>query len=462
VSPQVGLSLLPALLLLSAFFSGSETALFSLTREDRAWLGARGTGSARCVLDLLEQPRTLLVAVLFGNLLVNFLLFATAARAFAQLGGGGAIVAGGVATTAAVIVLGEVTPKSVAVTTPRRFALLTAPPLLLFRDLTRLFGVIAPLERLVGWLLDRVEVYLPSPAGALSEDELRRFVALEAEQGQIERKASELLADVLALGSRRVHEVMTPRVDLVAHDLTRGRGAFLELVRRYRLGRVPVHDGGGLDTVRGYLSSREVLARPGAEPGELVHPIWFVPHTKSLESLLREMIERDEGLAIVVGEFGGTEGLVTREDVIEEITGDIAREDARPLVEGPLADGSWRMAGRFPLRDAAELLGVSMPVGPTTLSGFVAHALGRIPEVGDLVWHAGVEFRVDAVQRRRATQVRVALPRPPRLPASPLDPGEVAEELTQSGAHRADVRLRRWVAESSPDHEASGPPEDAS
>ncbi|MCA8922609.1 MAG: HlyC/CorC family transporter [Planctomycetes bacterium] len=440
---------LAGLLLGSAFFSASETALFSLERGDLDRLRQTDSRGARSVESLLAQPRSLLVAVLFGNLLINFLFAAITSRLTSHLDVRGSVVLGAFAAVALLLVFGEIAPKAVAVARPRQVALLTSPPLLLFHRATAFVGLIGSLERVVGWLLDRVEQRLPPPAGPLSNDELRMFIELQRQEGSLEDSASELLADVLELGNRRVHEVATPRVDLIALDLAAGRDAFFALAREHRLGRILVHKGEGIDSVCGYLSLRDVLREPQAELAQLMRPLWYVPHTKSLESLLRAMITRQEHLALAVGEYGGTVGLVTLEDVVEEITGDIARRDARPLLE-ELEDGRWRMAGRFPLREAAELLGIQAEAGSTTLSGFVAHRLGRIPEVGDLLWYKGIQFRVDEVERRRATQVRVALPTPGLArPRPAADEDDADDELTRSAAHRAKVRLSRF-AETNP------------
>ncbi|MGE0706633.1 MAG: hemolysin family protein [Planctomycetota bacterium] len=438
------LALLLLLFSLSAFFSASETALFSLRRHDRKWLEQHATRAARCALELLGQPHSLLVAVLFGNLVVNFLLMGVSARvvlAFSSQGVAG-VIAGFLLTTFSVVVLGEVTPKAVAVTAPRRVALLTAPLLLLFRDATR--RLTRPLERLVSGSLDLLERRLPRP-GALTDQELKRFAELHGAEGSLERQASLFLAQALELRSRRANEILTPRVDLVAIDLSSptAREELFALARERSYGKMLVHDGEGLDRIHGYLRMRDVLRAPADQPlAELVRPLWFVPGTKTLESLLREMVERRAQLALVVDEYGGTSGLITLEDLVEEITGDIAREEAPPLLR-PGDGGRWVLQGRFPLREAEDLLGIRFSdAGTTTLGGFVAHELGRIPEVGDVVWHSGVQLRVRELDRRRVSEVEVALPRPgQRAPR-----GEVSEEMTHSGAIRARERMAEWAA----------------
>lgn len=443
------LTILAVLMVLSGFFSASETALFSLRREDRHWLTERGTRASRCVLELLQRPRSLLVAVLFGNLLVNFLLFAVSARLLVDLEQPGSVlVLGGVATTILVLIFGEVTPKAIAVTSARSVALFTALPLLAFRNATHI--VTAPLEKTVTGVLSLIERRLPAPQEALTDQELKRFVELHGQEGALEREASEFLAEALELGSRRVSEVMTPRVDLVAHEVGGDREAFMALVREHRVGKLLVHKG-DLDKIHGYVRFKDILRNPDALPADLVRPIWYVPSTKSIESLLREMIERHEPIALAVGEYGGTDGLVTLEDVVEEITGDIARADALPLLRsGP--DGTWTMAGRLPLREAGELLGTKFAPGPTTLSGFIAQKLGRIPEVDDVVWHARVQFKVGSVEHRRAREILVALPQPGQPAPVPIE--DVPEAMTKSGALRARKRLRQFVTDTSPTGES--------
>jgi len=452
VSPElIGL---PVLFALSAFFSSSETALFSLRRHDREWLRSDGGSAARAALELLGRPRSLLVAVLFGNLVVNFLLMGLSAKVvlqFSQQGPAG-VVAGFLITTVAVVVIGEVLPKAIAVTAARRVSLLAAIPLLGFRNATAFLT--RPLERLVSSSLDLVEARLP-PAPSLSDQDLRRFVELHGAEGSIESQASEFLAGAMELGSRRAHEIMTPRVELVAVDLQSptAREDMIDIVKERHFGKVLVFDGEGVDQVSGYLRTREVLRNEEAPLRDLVRPLWFVPGTKSLESLLREMVERHQQIALVVDEYGGTHGLVTLEDLVEEITGDIAREDAAALLR-PSGQGRWVMQGRLPLREVEELLDMPLPgAGATTLSGYLAHALGRIPEVGDVVWRAGVSLRVSTVERRRAREVEVSLPRPgQRAPQ-----GEVGEDMTVSGVVRAHRRLEALADESATPGEPQTP-----
>lgn len=399
-------------LLLCAFFSASETALFSLRRSDRVLLEGDQGPRARAARELLAAPRALLVAVLLVGACVDALFFSMSAGFASDLaafcGRPWLVPATGVAATLTVVVLGEITPKAIAVAAPRRVALFAARPLRSVRDALRI--VTGPLERTLAALVDLVERRLPKSHPTLGNAELVRFVEHEGAEGRLERRASELLADVLELRSRRVKEVMTPRVDVLAFDVKQGRAAFLELVRSKRHGKFPVHDGGGIDRVRGFLRGRAVLAAPeDADLARLVEPAWFVPETKSLESLLREMVERKKTTAVAVDEHGGTAGLVTLEDLVEEIVGDITSPFDRPLVRSA-GEGRWFLSGRLGLREAGDLLGVAFPaVGSTTLSGFLAARLGKVPEPGDEVVFQRALLRVESVARRRAAEVSATL-----------------------------------------------------
>jgi putative hemolysin len=415
------LALLSSCLLLCAFFAASETALFSLRRSERIQLEGDPGPSARAACDLLARPRSLLVVILLVGVSLDALFFSVSAdlaHHLAQVHGPWAIPAVGAAAVLLVLVFGEITPKAIAALAPRRTALLAARPLRVVRDALRVLTT--PLELGLARIVDLAERRLPESHAGLGDSELVQLVAQESAEGRLERRASELLADVLELGARRVKEVMTPRVDVTAFDLRLGREAFLELLRVKRHAKVPVHDGRGIDAVHGFLRGRVVLASDPTTPlSKLVEAARFVPDTLSLESLLRAMVQGKRTVAIVVDEHGGTAGIVTLEDVVEEIVGDIASPLERPLVRAT-GDGTWALSGRMGLREAGDILGYRFPAqGPTTLSGFLALRLGRVPDRGDEVELPGLRLRVEAVARRRVVEVAAA-----RVPlAAPVKAG---------------------------------------
>ncbi len=407
--------ILVACILLAAFFAASETALFSLRRSERSRLANEATPEARAATDLVARPRTLLVVILLMGVTIDALFFSVSADFAAGLTtayGALAIPAVGAVSVVLMLVLGEIIPKAFAATAPRKTALVAARPLRAVRELLR--PLTAPVERGLATLLDLVERRLPESRQGLGDAELVKLVAQEHEEGRIERRASELLADVLELRARRVKEVMVPRVDVQAFDLNGGRDKFLATLRERKHQHIPVHDGRGVDKIGGFLRGRRVLAAPDVPLAKLVEPDKFVPETMSLETLLRTLASEKRTAAIVVDEHGGTAGLVTLEDVVEEIVGDIASPLDKPLVQ-QTGDGTWALSGRLGLREAGDILGLRLPAkGPTTLSGFISLRLGRVPEKGDEVVFPNVKLRVDAVVRRRATEVTATRTAPAR------------------------------------------------
>ncbi len=401
------LLLLAACLVLAAFFAASETALFSLRRSERARLAGDPSSEARAVTDLLARPRALLVVILLVGVTIDALFFSVSADLAYELArtvGSWAVPLVAALSVFLMLGLGEVLPKTVASSSPRRTALLAARPLRRVRDALR--PVATPLERGLAALVDLIERRLPASRPGLGDAELVKLVEQEQAEGRLERRASELLADVLELRARRVKEVMVPRVDMLSFDLNESRERFLGLLRERRHQQIPVHDGRGIDKIHGFLRGRRVLAAPDLPLAKLVEPARFVPETMSLESLLRTMATEKRTAAIVVDEHGGTAGLVTLEDVVEEIVGDIVSPLEQPLVR-PLGEGKWLFSGRLGLREAGDLLGFRFPAkGPTTLSGYLALRLGRVPEKGDeIAFPNNTRLRVEAVARGRASEI---------------------------------------------------------
>ena len=407
------LILLAALLLCSAFFSGSETAFFSLDRAARRELeGDRGGAAARA-LGLLERPRELLVAILFGNVLVNIAYMSVSATLADGVSGTGPKAATHGAALLSLMIFGEVVPKSLTIAAPAVAARAAAGPLGLWSWLSWLLT--APLGALTERVLSVLGRRLPTK-GALSDVELARLAALESQEGMLRPSIGDLLEDVLLLSGIRAREVMTPRVDITSFDLSKGRReAYFALAGEARLSKIPVHQGAGLDALIGVLNLKRVLKNPSRPLEALVEPAWFIPETKRLDGLLHEMLGRDATMGIVVDEYGGTSGLVTIEDVVEEIVGDINNQAAVPPLRARSAT-LYEVNGAVPIRELNDLLGTLLDSsGATTVAGYVARELGQIPRPGDRVTFSGGELRVAEVEKHRTLRVEVHLTRPPEL-----------------------------------------------
>lgn len=396
------------LVLLSAFFSGSETALFSLSR-DRLRRFRSGTSHLEHVAaQLVSRPRALLVTLLFGNMLVNVMFFALSSALVWDIGRRAATPwaegAAGLGVLLVVIVFGEVAPKTIAATAPVGLARVASFPLAL------LGGLLKPIT----WTLDRVVI---EPATRLmtgrrsgqgerglhvTAEELQAIVELAADEGVVGRDESGMIGEVLRIHATKVREVMVPRVDMVACDVATPTAEVLDVFRRTRHKRLVVYRDSA-DEVVGLVTARRAFLDPGRPLASLLEPVRFVPEQQTVERLLRMFRENKIQLAVVVDEYGGTAGLVTLEDCLEEIVGDIRDEhDARATAVERLSDREFLLAGDLSIRAWSEYvraeLGAETRVD--TLGGFVMGLLGRIPTEGDSCRWGNVRFTVREVSRR--------------------------------------------------------------
>lgn len=256
------------------------------------------------------------------------------------------------------------------------------------------------------------------PLDIASPEEIEAFIDVGRREGILEAAEGDLVRSVVDFGDSQVRSVMTPRVDIVAAPVETSVEDLVELVLESGHSRIPIFRD-SVDHVVGILHVRDLL-RVAHKPGdrkieELYQPPHFVPETKSLTSLLRELQERHQELAMVVDEYGGTEGLVTTEDLLEEIFGEIVDEhDTEELHEVLLSDGSWRVDGRTMLEDLADLMDRQIDDEDyDTVGGLIFGTLGHVPRVGDEVIAHDLRFTVEGADHRRARRVRVeAIPGP--------------------------------------------------
>ena len=414
--------LLP-LLAFSAFFSAAETALFSLSENDRMTIRRSNPRTARAVESLLAQPRLLLITVLLGNMTVNTLYFVISSVLMLELNVGVVAALGlAIGTLLVMVLLGEMLPKTMAGSSRLRMVSLLAPPLSAFHRL--ISPLRAALDRFIVAPLSRLTAPGETPA-QLSVDELEALLELSGRQGVIDAQEQTILEDVLALGRLHIRDVMTPRVRVVALPSTATCQHVEQLARRTKLTRVPVYDG-DLDHILGVLNIKRVLAEPSGSRkslDSLLSPPRFVPETATVDQLLESFRRTGSALAIVVDEYGGTAGIVAIEDVVREIVRDIAGQadvDAqRPRMIGI---NTWRVGGDVSVHDWADAFGqrlVSTRVA--TLGGMIFDRLGRAPVAGDVVQLSNVQLKVEQVDRTRVVSVLVI-----------LDPQD-AQEKVESG-----------------------------
>ncbi len=404
------LSLLVALAC-SGFFSASETAMFNLSRGQVHQLknsGVRG----RLVASLLARPEQLLNTILLANTLANTIFAAVVAVMILDMHAMG--LPGWVAAVVSFvpiivfILLGEVGPKMIAMVAGQRLALLNVVPLsFLHRSLTPLLramdAVIVPLTRLLAPRADH--------GRDISAGELSAIMSLSAKRGIIGHDASELMQEIVTLTDLRVRDIMIPRVDVVAYDLDDPPAGLVELFNKTHFRRIPVYQR-DLDGVIGVVDAKNLLLNPNMPLRSLATKAPFVPEAANVEKLLLQLRVTRSGMAFVVDEYGGTAGIVTMHDLLEQIVGEIPvpdskaeapavqkRSDREYLVDGDLAVHEWADAFHI------DLSGRRI----STVGGFVTSLLGRLPRVGDLVTYRNLRFHVDSMRGRRIEKLRLEL-----------------------------------------------------
>ena len=397
------------LLYFSGLLSGSETAFFSLSRVDLGQLDEKSR-----IRRLMDEPDRLLIGILLGNTLVNVALGSLGAVVAYEL----SVRAGypknvtialevGVVTLA-ILIFGEMAPKMYAMQRNLAFA-------------RRSGGMLSAVLGVLRWPVRAIAALLPRLGGALSEDErpfvtaeeLRTIVAVSEQRGTLEEEERDLIDSVMEFGDTVVREVMVPRVDIEGFEDTATVREAVVRVKDLGYSRLPVYRG-DIDHIVGVLYAKDLLkvdsdAPAGRRIGDLIRPAAFTPESKNAGDLLRELQRDRIHIAIVVDEYGGTAGLVTLEDLIEEIVGEIRdeydeEEDLVRVINRStiVADGMMR------LDELAEEFGVEVQgEGVETLGGYLMDAFGRIPSEGEKLERDGVEFTVEAVDERRVSSVRV-------------------------------------------------------
>ena len=386
--------LLTLLLLLSGSLSASETALFRLSVNQR-------TLASKRVNDLLASPRELLVTILLGNLVTNLLYFAFATRLDAVKEGS---LASGAVVLAVLLLSGEILPKTLALRSPERVAHWTALPL------SGLVRLTQPLRRGILSFLDFAQRTFGQESreeASLTPEILDEVLGRAGELGELERIEAEVLSEIVELGGTRVREIMTPRVDVVFLDLQeKDHSAKIERAIEARLPRLPVIDGDA-DHILGCVRVRQLLSQPERPLEQSIMPIKFVPEVAGVLDLLAAFKSDRAAEAIVVDEWGGTAGLVTVEDIFEELVGELrteGEEREKPVV--PLGEGRFRVAGNLAIRDWNWHFGQSVvPTEFETVGGMVTALLGRIPRVGDRVEVGPLVCEVSDARGRRVVAV---------------------------------------------------------
>jgi CBS domain containing-hemolysin-like protein len=405
---------------LSAFFAGSETALVSLSRIDLQRLREKGDRRGAIVRNLKAHTSRLLATILIGQNLFNSSASALATLlATAWLGEVYGVPAAVFFSTVALFVFGEMAPKAIGAASPLAISRAVAVPL------SAVTGVLAPIATIVVKLTTRMLDLLgiPEKTPTLTEEEMKSVINLGADEGVIHGEERRLLHKVLEFGDKTVRDIMVPRTKVIALPETAKFDDVRLVLHEHKLSRLPVYRG-SLDNVVGILHAKDLFdladeAEKNFALGRYLDPPFLVPEFKRAEDLFREMRRRRTHMAVVVDEHGGTAGIATIEDAIEELLGPIQDEYDEEETTGFVAAGdrTYVLEGSFRLDDIEEQFGLSLPRDEAeTIAGHLMLRFGRIPRRGERWRGRRAEFVVEDATPTTIKSVRMILPREPAPP----------------------------------------------
>jgi CBS domain containing-hemolysin-like protein len=435
-------------LFVAAAAAGAETALTSVSHVRIRNMAEEGDARAKRIERLLQQPHYFLTTILIVSN-VAIITASTLATVIAlDLNYSFAGIISTILLSLLVLIFCEITPKSAAVRAPERWSRWLVGPV------EALMLVLMPVVRALTWVTEHIVGLFGGQVHrrglSVTEDELRLLVEVGGEQGAIEAEEQAMIDNVFELADTAVHEVMVPRVDMVAFPADTSVEEATGLILQGGQSRVPVYDG-SIDNVIGVLYAKDLLRALATKQHPisvrpLLRPAYFVPESKRLDDLLREMKQRRVHMAIVVDEYGSTAGLVTIEDVVEEIFGDIKDEyDVEEPVFERVGDDEFVVDAKLNIDDFQEQVDRELPEGEyDTVGGFVYHQLDKIPSVGDTVRNGDMALTVLDTKGRRVKKIKVVRGLPPEEGGEPPTDDERDEveggangQNSQSGTHRS-------------------------
>jgi CBS domain containing-hemolysin-like protein len=402
------------LLALSAFFSSSEIAMFSLANHRVDALVNEGRPGARLLKSLKADPHRLLVTILVGNNLVNIAMssIATGLLAFLLGNQSQAVLIATFGITALVLLFGESAPKSYAVDNTESWALRISRPLKLAEWL------LLPLVVLFDYLTRTVNKVTGGRSAIedsyVTRQEIRDIIETGEREGVLEEDEREMLQRTLRFNRTIVKEVMTPRLDMTAVPKDATIEEAIETCIQSNHERLPVYDG-ELDNILGVVHINDLVrdnhygnGTGSIELDDVIEPTLHVPETKNVDELLTEMREQRLNMVIVIDEFGTTEGLVTMEDLVEEIVGEILEGGEEEPIEF-VDDDTAFLKGEVNIDEANDKLDIDLPEGEEfeTIAGFIFNRAGRLVEQGEVIEYDGLEIRVEQVENTRILKSRI-------------------------------------------------------
>lgn len=402
-SDTISLILIAACIVMSAYFSATETAFSSLNRIRIKNMAEKGNKRAGLVLRLSENYDSLLSTILIGNNIVNIASASLATVLFVKLLGNeaGPSVSTAV-TTVVVLIFGEVSPKSIAKESPEKFAMFSAPILQVF------VKIFTPFNFLFGkWKKLLSAVFQTSDDNKITEEELLSIVDEAHEGGGIDDHETMLIHSALEFTEQEVVDILTPRIDITAISTETSKEEAAEIFAETGYSRIPVYEE-SIDHIVGIISYKDFhnyVYHKEKEISEILRPTVYVPKNKKIGVLLKELQQKKMQLAVVLDEFGGTVGIITMEDILEELVGEIWDEDDEISYDlEKISEDEYVVLGSANLDDMFDVLGFdkeSKEAQSVTVNGWVMHVTGTIPKEGDSFTYGGYQVTVTEMEEKR-------------------------------------------------------------
>lgn len=408
------------LLVCSAFISGAEVAFFSLKPDEIEKLKTQSTRSSNTAIELLQKPKKLLATILIANNMINIAIVIISAILISKLFNFGnkawlEFLVQVVAVTFIILLLGEVTPKVYATRNGLKMATIMAIPLLI---LEKLFS---PLSLALINSTNFIEKRFKSKGHDISVDAISHAIEITNENSTTEHE-KKILKGIVRFGSIEVKQIMKPRLNVVAFDVETSFSDLLYRIIEAGFSRVPIYRE-SFDNIEGILFIKDLLPyideKDDFKWQKLIRPPFFVPENKKIDDLLREFQSKKIHMAIVVDEYGGTSGIVTLEDIIEEIVGEINDEfDDDEIQYSKLDENNYVFDGKILLNDMYRILNIDGEVfnkargEADTLAGFILETQGKIPAKNEVFTFENFTFKIEAADKRKIKTVKVTINKP--------------------------------------------------
>ena len=401
-------------LLLSAYFSATETAFSSANTTRLKTLAEKGSGNAALALKLLEQYDRLLSTILIGNNIVNIATASIGTVLFVRHYGDAGATISTVVVTVVVLIFGEISPKSIAKDCAERCAMLSAPILRV------LIWVLMPLNLLFSlWKKLLNKVFRLSGESKMSQEELLMLVDEVQQDGSIDRDEGELLKNAIGFSEQEAQDILIHRVDLAALPVTAGKEEVAALFTQTKYSRLLVYDG-SIDHILGTVHQKDFYVGCGVTDKplrDIIAPPVFALENEPIRLLLKKLQQAKTHVAVVVDEYGGTCGIVTMEDILEELVGEIWDEhDEEEVFIRKIGEDTYLVDASMDFDDFAEFFHLTGETDMTSVSGWVMEQCDRVPEVGDHFTCQGLRVQVTRVDNHRTGEIRVTVEQKPEEP----------------------------------------------